>query len=143
VTGQPREERHVPTIVNHAPWKWMEANELPRGIPDDAYLAVDETAGTITVEVFARDPDGRKMIHARRLMTELQTFPLKVPPPPGLLDAYQHTVAAVRRERDAAAAIRYETALRLIAAMDLDPAAVFGALDLPVAADVDTSKVSR
>jgi hypothetical protein len=118
-------------LAKNAPWEWFKANDLPRHIPSDAYLAVDEEAGVITIEVNATDPDGRLMTHAHGIMTTLQRFPLKVAPPPGLLDAYQHTVAAVRRERDAAAAIRYETALKLIAAMRLDPTAVFAALDLP------------
>lgn len=65
-------------------------------------------------------------------MTRLETFPLKVPPPPGLLDAYQHTLRRTRRERGAATAIRYETADTLIERLGLNPAQVFEALDLPV-----------
>lgn len=118
-----------------APWEWFKANDLPRGIPDDAELYVDETAGTITVEVFADAPDGRWMIHASvGIMTRLATFPLKVPPPPGLLDAYQRTVDKVRWERSAATAIRFETAQTLIRELDLDPARVFDVLGLPVPA---------
>lgn len=98
-----------PVVVN-APWAWMRANDLPNDIPDDADLHVDETAGTITVEVTARDGDGAVMTHARKhIMTRVATFPLKVPPPPGLLDAYHHTVAKIRRERSVVEHLRAET----------------------------------
>lgn len=120
-------------VVPNAPWQWMQANGLPSDIPDDAYLAVDEVAGTITVEVFVRDSEGRMLLHARKhRLTAIKTFPLTVSPPPGLIDAYQRTVTALRRERDAATAIRYETADTLIDRLGLDPARVFEALDLPV-----------
>lgn len=120
-------------IAPNAPYKWMQANDLPVGIPDDAHLAVDEEAGTITVEVFALDDEGRKMLHARKhLMTTMATYPLKVPPPPGLLDAYRHTVQRLRRQRDATAAIQYETAQTLIEKLNLDPIKVFEVLELPI-----------
>ncbi|MCW6003875.1 hypothetical protein K1W54_04660 [Micromonospora sp. CPCC 205371] len=120
-------------IARRAPWEWFKANDLPSGIPDDAELHVDEEAGTITVEVFAEDSEGRRMFHASvGLMTRLATFPLKVAPPPGLVDAYQRTVDRVRWERDAATAIRYETAQTLIRELNLDPIKVFNALRLPV-----------
>jgi hypothetical protein len=126
-------ERWCSTIAAKAPWRWMEANGLPPGIPDVAELAVDEKTGTITVEVFATDPHGKIMLHAGLgVMTRLETYPLRVPPPPGLLEAYQRTIDQVRRERDAASAIRYETAQTLIRALDLDPIAAFDALGLPV-----------
>lgn len=116
-----------------APAEWFKANDLPSGIPDDAELHVDEEAGTITVEVIAEDGDGRMLMHANvGAMTKLATFPLKVPPPPGLLDAYQRTVDRVRWERSAATAIRYETAQTLIRELDLDPVKVFDVLRLPV-----------
>jgi hypothetical protein len=101
-------------VAPNAPFQWMKANDLPHG-PDDASLHVDEQAGTITVEVFATDADSRTMLHAGRVMTTLATFPLKVPPPPGLIEAYQHTVARLRQERNAAEAIRRETAERIAA----------------------------
>jgi len=87
----------------------MRVNDLPEGIPDDAELHVDVHAGTITVEVFATDADGRPMIHARRQMTRVETFPLKAPPPPGLLDAYEYTVARLRRERSVVDQLRADT----------------------------------
>jgi hypothetical protein len=125
-------ERWCSTVAARAPWRWMEVNGLPSGIPDAAELAVDEKAGTITVEVFATDPHGKIMLHAGvGVMTRLETYPLRVPPPPGLLEAYQRTIDQVRRERDAASAIRYETAQTLIRALDLDPIAAFDALGLP------------
>jgi hypothetical protein len=127
------DEQWCNTIAPKAPWRWMEANGLPTGIPDAAELVVDEQAGTITVEMFATDPNGRIMLHAGiGVMTRLETFPLKVPPPPGLLEAYQRTIDRVRRERDAASAIRYETAQTLIRELGLDPITVFDALHLPV-----------
>lgn len=119
-------------VAKNPPWEWYQANDLPKYIPDDAELHVDEAAGTITVETNAVDAEGRLMIHAGHVMTTMATFPLKVPPAPGLLDAYQHTVRRLRRERDAATAIRYETADTLIARLGLDPLKVFEALDLPV-----------
>lgn len=104
-------------VVRSAPWAWMLANGLPRTIPDDAELDVDEVAGTITVEVFATGADDRPLIHAREVMTRVEVFPLKVPPPPGLLAAYQHTTGKIRARRGAADAIRYETALAVVAAI--------------------------
>ncbi len=101
-------------IAHNAPYQWMRANDLPN-VPDDAELHVDEQAGTITVEVFATDADGRTMIHAGWVMTTMATFPLKVPPRPGLVEAYQHTVAKLRRQRNAAEAIRRETVDRIVA----------------------------
>jgi hypothetical protein len=92
----------------------MAANDLPQRIPDDALLMVDEAAGTITAEVLAVNETGQHMIHGRYLMTTVETFPLKVPPPPGLLAAYTHTVHRIRTERNAAEAIRRETAFRII-----------------------------
>jgi hypothetical protein len=116
-----------------APWEWFKANDLPPRIPDDAELHVDEKAGTITVEVIAEDADGRMLMHANvGAMTKLATFPLKVPPPPGLVDAYQRTVDRVRWERSAATAIRYETGQTLIRELGLDPVKVFDVLGLSV-----------
>jgi hypothetical protein len=113
--------------------EWMRANDIPDGIPDDAELHVDEDAGRIVVEVLATDDDGNHQIHARcGLLTRLETFPLKVPPPAQLLDAYQHTMRKVRADRSAAEAIRRETALRLVDALGLNPIDVFAALDMPV-----------
>lgn len=120
-------------VAPNAPWEWFRANDLPKNIPDAEYLHVDEAAQTITVELLALDAEGRQMLHARRhVMTTMATFPLKVPPPPGLIDAYQHTLRRLRRERDAATAIRYEVADTLIDRLGLNPAQVFDALDLPV-----------
>lgn len=101
------------TVQKNAPWAWFQANGLPNHIPDDAALLVDEHAGTITVEVLARNADGQLMLHGKHLMTTVETFPLKVPPPAGLVAAYHHTVARLRAERDAAEAIRRETAFRI------------------------------
>jgi len=120
-------------IAKNAPWAWFKANDLPNRIPAGAELHVDEAAGTITVEVLATDEQGRILHHSDAgLMTRLETFPLKVAAPPGLLEAYQQTVRRLRRERDAATAIRYETADTLIDRLGLNPAQVFDALDLPV-----------
>jgi hypothetical protein len=120
-------------VAKNAPWEWFKANDLPSRIPVDAELHVDQDAGTITVEVFAIDEQGRTMLHSSAgLMTRLETYPLKVPAPPGLLEAYQHTVRRLRRGQDAATAIRYETADTLIDRLGLDPTRVFDALDLPV-----------
>lgn len=113
--------------------EWLTANNISARIPLDAELHVDPHGGTITVEVIATDDEGRMLIHGSAgAMTRLETFPLKVHPPPGLLDAYQHTIRRLRRERDAATAIRYETADTLIDRLGLNPAQVFEALDLPV-----------
>lgn len=119
-------------VAKNAPWKWMQVNDLPSNIPDDAYLHVDERDQRITVELFARDDEGRQMFHGGHLMTTVAQFPLKVSPPPGLLDAYQHTVHRLRVQRDAATAIRTETAQTLIERLGLDPFRVFEALNLPV-----------
>lgn len=127
------DDHTVSRIEKNAPWQWMKANNLPDRIPDDAYLAVDEDAGTITVEVWALNDAGQIMFHGHDgAMTTMATFPLKVPPPPGLLDAYQHSLRRIRRQRDAATAIRYEVADTLIEQLGLNPAQVFEALDLPV-----------
>lgn len=105
-------DRHV----RNAPSRWMKANGLPtKGIPDDAELHVDEQAGTITVEVLATDDAGRSLFHAGRMMTRVEVFSLVVPPPAGLLEAYQYTVARLRRERGAAEALRRETADEILA----------------------------
>jgi hypothetical protein len=100
----------MPEVVNHAPWKWMQANGLPSTIPDDAHIDVDEQAGTITVEVWALTAEGGLQLHAGRALTTVATFPLVVPPPPGLMDAYRHTVARIRAERNAVAGIRQQAA---------------------------------
>jgi hypothetical protein len=119
-------------IVKNALWEWFKANDLPARIPVDAELHVNQDAGTITVEVVATDEHDRTLIHSSAgVMTRLETFPLKVPPPPGLLEAYRHTVRRIRREQDAATAIRYETAETLIGHLGLNPVQVFEALDLP------------
>lgn len=115
VTGDHDDPHLRSTVVANAPWLWMKANGLPSKIPDDAELDVDETAGTITVEVWATDDEGRVLMAARRGMTRIEVFPLLVPPPAGLLSAYQHTMAKLRRERNAAEAIRYETAVAVCA----------------------------
>jgi hypothetical protein len=118
-------------IARNAPWEWFNANDLPNRIPVDAELHVDQDAGTITVEVFAVDEQGRTVFHGNvGMMTRVETFLLKVPPPAGLLEAYQQTVRRLRREQDAATAIRYETAQALIERLILDPAKVYEALDL-------------
>jgi len=93
---------------------WFEANDLPNNIPDDAEVTVDEQSGTLTVEEFLLGDNGRPCLHARQVLRHPVTHPLKVPPPPGLLDAYQRTVSALRRERDAAEAIRQETARTIV-----------------------------
>lgn len=118
-------------IAENAPYKWMQANDIPEGIPRDADLYVDEQSNSIVVEVFATDADGRTMTHGQIVMTTLARFPLKVPPPPGMLAAYRHTVRRLRASSDAADTIRRETALRLIDALSLNPIVVFDALGLP------------
>jgi hypothetical protein len=81
---------------------WMKDNGMPCRSPDDAELAIDWAFGTVTVEEYVFDDDGRVVIHAGQAMTQLVVYPLLVPPPEGLIDAYRRTVGELRRERDAA-----------------------------------------
>jgi hypothetical protein len=121
----------MPEVSKNPQREWFKANDISARVPLDAELHVDTEANTITVEVVATDEQGRMLLHGSAgVMTRMETFPLKVPPPAGLLEAYQHTVRHLRRERDAATAIRYETAQTLIDHLGLDPVKVFEALDL-------------
>lgn len=85
---------------------WMVENKVPDDWADDALIRVDEVCGLIEVEMFMRHPDGGTMLHGSHILTEMRTFPMLTPPPPGLLDAYERLRASLREERSAVAALK-------------------------------------
>jgi hypothetical protein len=85
---------------------WYEANHIDwQHVPDDAQVTVDEQAATLTVEHFYR-PGGQLGFAGRMVMRHEVTVPLLQPPPPGLLEAYRHTLRLNRRDRLVMEAVR-------------------------------------
>lgn len=89
---------------------WMVENKVPDNWADDALVIVDEACKEIQVEMFMRHPDGTPMLHGGgHTFTEMCTFPMLTPPPPGLLDAYERLRTSLREERSAVAALKRQT----------------------------------
>lgn len=98
--------------------EWTRQNAITDDYYPDAPITVDTTDNTITIETFMRSPDGDIMLHGSGYMfTELRTYPMLVPPPPGLLEAYERLRQSISEENGAAAAIRRETMNGLIEAL--------------------------
>lgn len=95
--------------------EWTRQNAITDDYYPDAPITIDTANNTITIETFMRSPDGDIMLHGSGYMfTELRTYPMLVPPSPGLLEAYARLRLSIAEENSTAAAIRRETVHSLI-----------------------------